>query len=209
MKKFLTLLVVSLGLGTTAAKTQELDKTTLEKTHARAIFAGGCFWCVEDFFRDVDGIARVRSGYTGGKTLGPTYEAVSEGGTGHVEAVEIFYDPKKVSYMDVLKVYWVNIDPFDAKGQFCDKGESYRAKIFFVTAEQKQQALSSKNQVEKILGQKVMVPIEKAEPFYEAEDYHQRYAEKNPRRYKLYKHVCGRPHRLKEVWGENPDLPLR
>lgn len=166
-----------------------------------AIFAGGCFWCLEHDLAQIDGVTEAVSGYTGGKTENPTYEDVSHKNTGHKESVKVTFDPKIISYAELLKRYWRNVDPFDDHGQFCDKGDSYKAVIFYGNAEQKAEAEASKVLVEKELGKKVVTEIVAASPFYRAEEYHQDYARKNPIRYKYYRYRCGRDQRLNEVWG--------
>lgn len=166
-----------------------------------AIFAGGCFWCMEHDFYKVIGVIDVVSGYTGGKVDAPSYESVSAGATGHHEAVEIQFDPKQITYEQLLDIFWHNVDPFDDHGQFCDKGSSYRAAIFYLDESQQKQAEESKKRVEKELGKVVVTQILPASQFYPAEEYHQDYAKKNPIRYKFYRFGCGRDNRLKEIWG--------
>ena len=171
---------------------------------ATAVFAAGCFWCSEADFEKVPGVVDVVSGYTGGRTAGPTYEQVSAGGTGHYEAVRVRFDPRRVTYAQLLDVYWRNVDPVDATGQFCDKGESYRAAIFTLDPTQRRAAEASREAV--VRGGRVTEPIAvrivDAAPFYEAEGYHQDYARRNPIRYKFYRSRCGRDARLREVWGQ-------
>ncbi len=170
-----------------------------------ATFAGGCFWCVESDFDNVAGVVRTISGYTGGAVSDPTYEQVSAGGTGHREAVQIFYDPKRVGYATLLEIFWRSVDPTDAGGQFCDRGESYETAIFANSLEQKQGAEVSKGALQRsaVLGRPVVTPIEVAGPFYPAEDYHQDYYKKNPLRYNFYRYRCGRDARIEELWGED------
>ncbi len=167
-----------------------------------AIFSGGCFWCEEETFMDLPGVISVFSGYTGGHTKNPTYEQVSGEKTGHKEAVQITFDPSKITYDQLLEKYWYNVDPLNAKGQFCDIGDSYKAFIFYTTPAQQKQAEASKEKIEVQLNEPVAVEIQAATPFYLAEDYHQKYAEKNPIRYKSYRDNCGRDERLQEVWGK-------
>ena len=166
-----------------------------------AIFAGGCFWCMEKPFDKLEGVISSTSGYTGGHTENPTYKQTSSGTTGHYEAVQIEYDPTKVSFQQLLDVYWKNIDPFDARGQFCDKGTQYRAAIFTMNDNEKELATKSKALLQEKLKGKATVVTEilPAKEFYAAEDYHQDYYIKNPVRYKYYRHGCGRDRRLKEV----------
>lgn len=170
-----------------------------------AIFAGGCFWCMEEVFEKIKGVKSVESGYTGGRTPAPTYEQVSSGNTGHVEVVRVKYDPKQISYNNLLKAFWTNIDPTVENRQFCDVGEQYRSAIYYLNSEQHQQAKRSKDE---LLGtgkfKKIYTTIEAAQTFYVAEEYHQDFYRKNPLRYKYYKTTCGRENRLNEVWGYKP-----
>jgi peptide-methionine (S)-S-oxide reductase len=168
---------------------------------AVATFAAGCFWCTESDFDKVAGVVSTTSGYTGGQKANPTYYEVGNGRTGHTEGVRVVYDPNKVSYQKLLDVYWRNVDPFDARGQFCDKGSQYRPEIFAHDAEQKQLAEVSKAAVEKKLKRPVVVKITPASTFYVAEDYHQDYYQKNAVRYKFYRYNCGRDARLEAIWG--------
>jgi peptide-methionine (S)-S-oxide reductase len=167
-----------------------------------AIFAGGCFWCVESDFDKVAGVISTTSGYTGGHTANPSYEDVGRGGTGHAEAVEIVYDPAKVSYAKLLDVFWHNIDPLVKDRQFCDHGRQYRTAIFYRDDEQRRLAEASKAAVEARFKQPVYTEITPAGPFYKAEEYHQDYYLKNPIRYKFYRFNCGRDARLEELWGK-------
>lgn len=170
---------------------------------ATAVFAGGCFWCVEEAFDAVPGVLATTSGYIGGLKPDPTYKEVSAGGTGHTEAVEIIYDPRAVSYERLLEVFWRNIDPLAENAQFCDQGEQYRSAIFYLNEEQKRQAEASKAALDasKRLSGPVRTVILAASPFFKAEDYHQDYYIKNPLQYRFYKYTCGRAQRLKELWG--------
>lgn len=170
------------------------------KTH-RAIFAGGCFWCTEAAFDIVDGVTQTTSGYTGGHVDNPTYKDVSSGKSGHVEALEVVYDPNIVTYKELLEVFWKSIDPTDLTGQFADRGPQYQTAIFYLNDEQYQEAEASKKAIEERLGATVYTKILKAEKFYPAEDSHQDFHEKNPYRYELYKKGSGRPKRLQEIWG--------
>ena len=172
---------------------------TLEK----AIFAGGCFWCMEAPFDPLPGVVSVTSGYTGGKKRNPTYKEVSAGDTGHAEAVQIVYDPVKTSYGKLLAVFWHNIDPTVTDRQFCDSGDQYRSAIFYTTEEQRHVALQSKSALEKSKPFKALIVTEitPAGEFYPAEEYHQHYYKKNPIRYAYYRNGCGRDQRLKELWG--------
>ena len=167
---------------------------------ATAVFAGGCFWCMESFFQEYDGVTDVVSGFTGGPSQNPSYKGNHEG---HYEAVEITYDPDLVSYEVLLKNFWRNIDPFDARGQFCDKGSSYRSAIFTANAEQREFAgLSKAVVVERFPGQTVQTEILEAGAFWPVEEGHQDYYLKNPVRYKYYRWNCGRDQRLEEIWGK-------
>ena len=168
---------------------------------AKATFAGGCFWCMEGPFDKLDGVKSTTSGYIGGDKKNPTYEEVSSGGTGHAEAVEIVYDPAKVSYEKLLEVFWRNIDPLVRDRQFCDVGTQYRSAIFFHDELQKRLAEASKAEVQKRFKQPIVTEIVPAAKFYPAEEYHQDFYKKNPIRYKFYRTGCGRDRRLQELWG--------
>lgn len=167
-----------------------------------AIFAGGCFWCMEHPFDRLDGVTDVQSGYAGGGVENPTYKEVSDGGTGHKEVVQVTYDPSKISYARLLEVFWRNIDPFDAQGQFCDKGNQYASAIFTVDEEEKRLAAESKAATEKRFGVAIATEILPGARFWPAEEYHQDYYIKNPWRYKYYRGGCGRDSRLGAVWGD-------
>jgi peptide-methionine (S)-S-oxide reductase len=171
---------------------------------AVATFAGGCFWCMEPPFDATEGVISTISGFMGGTTLKPTYQQVTAGGTGHIEVVQVTYDPKKVSYEQLLHVYWRNVDPYDEGGQFCDRGESYTTAIFAHTEEQKKLAEASKATLNASgpLKQPIATVVRDAGPFTPAEDYHQDYYLKNPLRYKYYRYRCGRDARLEAVWGK-------
>lgn len=175
------------------------EAASLEK----ATFAGGCFWCMEAPFDKIDGVVSVTVGYTGGSVKKPTYEQVSGGGTGHTEAVQVAYDPQKVSYNKLLQVFWHNIDPTTKDRQFCDNGNQYRSGIFFHSTEQQRTALQSKTALDKVrpFKEPIVTEIVAATEFYPAEEYHQHYYKKNPLRYKYYRNSCGRDKRLKELWG--------
>ena len=160
----------------------------------KAIFAGGCFWCMVHPFDEMDGVEAVVSGYTGGQTENPTYAQVTSGETNHTEAVEITFDPEKITYQQLLDIYWSSMDPTDATGQFYDRGTSYRPVIFVNSEEQRQLAKESREALDKSgrFGKLVVVPVEDAKPFYEAEDYHQDYYKKNPEHYNRYTIGSGR-----------------
>jgi peptide-methionine (S)-S-oxide reductase len=168
-----------------------------------AIFAGGCFWCVEADFDKVPGVLSTTSGYIGGTKANPTYSEVSSGGTGHAEAVKIVFDPAMVTYDKLLYVFWRNVDPLTREGQFCDFGQQYRTAIFYVNDEQKRLAEASKAALEKSgrFKRPIVTEITKAGPFYAAEAYHQDFYKTNPLRYNLYRFNCGRDARLDELWG--------
>lgn len=169
----------------------------------KAVFAGGCFWCMESDFEKLKGVTEVVSGFTGGTHPNPTYNGKHDG---HYEAVEVTYDPEIVSYQELLNYFWVNIDPFDARGQFCDKGSSYLSAIFVANEYERNLAETSKQKVvDQFPQQKVVTPILDASTFYPIagnEEYHQDYYKNNPIRYKYYRWNCGRDQRLKEIWGD-------
>ena len=167
-----------------------------------ATFAGGCFWCMEHPFDKLDGVISTTSGYSGGHVDNPTYKQVSSGGSGHAEVVQVVYDPSKVSYSELLDVFWHNIDPTVRNRQFCDVGDQYRSAIFFHDEEQERLARETKAAVEQSKGFQVVTEIVPAERFYPAEEYHQDYYLKNPVRYKFYRNGCGRDKRLEQIWGK-------
>ena len=167
----------------------------------KAYFAGGCFWCMEESFDKVEGVIKSISGYSGGKMKNPTYKDVIYKDTGHVETIEITYDPNKVSYEALVNVFWKNIDPFDKYGQFCDKGKSYRSVIFFKSDKQKNIIQNSVAEVEKRFNSKVVTMVWKFDKFYQAEDYHQDYYQKNFLRYLAYKKACQREEVLDKIWN--------
>jgi peptide-methionine (S)-S-oxide reductase len=193
----LTALTLTMVLGAPSIAHSADDKTEM------AIFAGGCFWCMEEAFEKVDGVLEAVSGYIGGSVANPSYEQVSAGRTGHAEAIEVTYRPDKVSYQDLLAVFWRNIDPTTPNRQFCDGGSQYRAEIFYLGAEQQALAEASLADIKasKPFAAPVVTGLSAASKFYPAEDYHQDYYKKNPRRYKFYKWNCGRAQRLEELWG--------
>jgi len=173
----------------------------MEKQTEKAVFAGGCFWCMTPPFEKLDGVIKVVSGYTGGTGENPTYEDYAE--KHHIEAVEVTYDPAKVSYKQLLDLFWEQVDPTDPGGQFCDRGPQYRPAVFYAGDEQKRLAEISKNEIAKSgkFGKPLTIEIIKASKFYPAEDYHQDYYKKNPLRYKYYRFSCGRDKYLEKVWG--------
>jgi len=184
------------------APAQEPPARPAAQATAIATFAGGCFWCVEADFDKVEGVISTTSGYTGGTTANPTYYEVGNGGTGHTEAVEIVYDPGKVSYEKLLDVFWHNHDPLVKNRQFCDRGDQYRPAIFYRNDEQRRLAEASKETHQARFKQPIQTEITAAGPFYKAEDYHQDYYHKNPIRYQFYRFNCGRDARLEELWGK-------
>ncbi len=178
------------------------SKSTITQKHpAIAIFAGGCFWCMQPPYNKLPGVIKTVAGYTGGNVVNPTYKQVSSGKTGHYEAVAVYYDPHKVSYQKLLNVFWKNIDPTDAGGQFCDRGSSYRSAIFYTTSQQQALAIASKQALIKSHRvPRVVTPILPAKSFYPAEKYHQNYYKKHPILYKYYRYRCGRDQRLNKLW---------
>jgi len=169
-----------------------------------ALFAGGCFWCIEAPFDNIDGVISTTSGYTGGDEKNPTYEQVSSGGTGHAEAIRIVYDPGKVDYGKLLQVFWHNIDPVAVNRQFCDKGKQYRSAIFYHDEQQRLLAETSRAELEatRFFKKKIATQIEPAGEFWPAEEYHQDYYRKKPLLYKFYRFSCGRDKRLEEIWED-------
>ena len=176
-----------------------------EQSTATAIFAGGCFWCMEKPFDELPGVMATTSGYIGGTIANPTYREVSAGGTGHLEAVRVTYDPNQVSYEDLLAVFWQNVDPLDSRGQFCDKGSQYHSAIFYQNDAQAAAAQISKQTLAttQFDDQDIATDIRPAAAFYPAEDYHQNYYQTHPIRYKLYRYACGRDRRLAKLWGQD------
>ena len=169
---------------------------------ATATFAGGCFWCMQPPFESLSGVLSTTVGYTGGQVRHPTYEQVSAGGTGHAESIEVVYDPTKIDYGKLLDVFWHNVDPFARDAQFCDHGRQYRTAIFYHDDTQRRLAEETKSALEKRFGRAIVTEIAPAGDFWPAEEYHQRYHEKNPIRYRFYRWNCGRDQRLKEIWGD-------
>ena len=171
-----------------------------QNTH-KVYFAGGCFWCMEESFDKVDGVIKTISGYSGGHIKNPKYKDVVKNTTGHYETLEITYNPSVISFENLLDIYWINIDPFDSEGQFCDKGESYKSVVFFETNDQKKTIENSINSIEKKFNKKVVTYVKKFKEFYVAETYHQDYYEKNFIRYLMYKNACQREETLNQIWG--------
>ena len=198
----LALFTASAGFGQANAQTPAPAPAPAAAKTATALFAGGCFWCVEADFEKLPGVLGAESGYTGGHTANPTYHDVGAGGTGHAEAVRVTYDPSKVSYAALLDYFWHHIDPTVKDRQFCDVGDQYRSAIFFENEAQHQLIEASKAAILKAGVVKVIqTQIAPATAFYPAEDYHQDYYKKNPIRYAYYRHGCGRDDRVAEVWG--------
>jgi len=191
----LNLLNVSAGVLTVTTGDNKIE-------YKKAYFAGGCFWCMEESFDKVKGVIKSISGYSGGHVKNPTYKQVIYRNTGHVEAIAVYYDPKLTSYEELLKVFWVNIDPFDAEGQFCDKGKSYRSVAFYQNIKQKKLIENSINSIEKKFNQKKIVTLAwEFKKFYPAEDYHQDYYQNNFLRYLAYKTGCKREEILDKIWN--------
>lgn len=200
-KWFIALLVGMAFPGALAA--QQGGSSPPASKYQTALFAGGCFWCVEADFDKIPGVVKTVSGYSGGRTANPTYEQVSAGGTGHTEVVQVVYDPEKVSYKELVDKFWRTIDPTTPDRQFCDKGDQYRSAIFYSNPQQRQLVEQSKTALErdKPFKQPIVTELMPATTFYPAEDYHQDYYKKNPLRYKYYRLSCGRDQRLEELWG--------
>ena len=203
MKKIILYFLFCSSLFTTQSSlfAGELKITTNNSKYKKAYFAGGCFWCMEEAFDKSDGVVKSISGYSGGHLKNPKYEDVIYRDTGHVEAIEITYDPKKISYENLLRLFWKNIDPFDKYGQFCDKGKSYRSVVFFQNKNQKKTITDSIKIIEKKFGNKIVTLVWKFDKFYPAEDYHQDYYEKNFLRYLAYKKACQREEVLNKIWN--------
>jgi peptide-methionine (S)-S-oxide reductase len=205
LKAISVVVVVLVGIALIAvgnAHSPTMPTAAAAGPRSKATFAGGCFWCMEPPFEKLPGVVSVTAGYTGGVSNGPTYQQVSAGGTGHFESVEIVYDPRQVSYGQLLDIFWHNVDPTNAHGQFCDDGDQYRTAIFFHDTAQQQAAEASKALLLKRM--RVATLVLPAGPFYAAEDYHQDYYRKNPVRYRFYRLNCGRDHRLEQLWGSAP-----
>ena len=200
--------VFALGcLGTACAQNESGKEKKMANESGVATFAGGCFWCMEPPFDKLDGVISTTSGYAGGAEQNPTYKQVSAGKTGHAEVIQIVYDPDKVSYKELLAVFWRNIDPTTPNRQFCDAGKQYRSAIFYHDQDQKAAAVASKKAIEdaKKLKAPIVTEIVSLGEFYPAEDYHQDFYLKNPDHYKRYRYGCGRDRRLEELWGKMAD----
>jgi methionine-S-sulfoxide reductase len=199
------LLATGVTIAATSSDTKGEMKEMKETATAKAIFAGGCFWCMEPPFEKLDGVHAVVSGYIDGHVDNPTYQQVSAGTTGHTEAVEISYDPAKVSFEELLEIFWMNIDPTDAGGQFVDRGSQYRTGIYYLDDEQKRLAEASRDRLDKSgrFDRPIVTEIVAATTFYPAEDYHQDYYRESPVRYKFYRYNSGRDQFLNRVWGDD------
>lgn len=197
------LAAMALGFFSSAGAQDQVSSPDAKRL-STAVFAGGCFWCVEADFDKVDGVVSTISGYTGGTVANPTYKQVSHEKTGHYEAVKVTYDPDKVSYDALVDYYFHHIDPTDATGQFCDKGESYRSAVFVADASQREVAETEVSMIDAsgVLGKPVVTQILDASTFWPAEDYHQDYYKKNPLKYRYYRTACGRDARVKKVWAD-------
>jgi peptide methionine sulfoxide reductase msrA/msrB len=206
MKKTILILILML-IGSVAMADAQVNKSVAMKWE-KATFAGGCFWCMESPYEMLEGVKEVISGYTGGKKVNPTYEEVSSGITGHLEAIEIVYDPSVVSYDKLLDVFWRNIDPTDAGGQFVDRGGQYRSAIFYHTEDQKKAAEAAKQRLARsgVFSKPIVTEIISAATFYKAEEYHQDYYKKNPVRYKFYRFNSGRDQFLEKVWKGKSEI---
>ncbi|MBS2970143.1 peptide-methionine (R)-S-oxide reductase MsrB [Metabacillus sp. KIGAM252] len=191
--------------------TQPVETVEADSTKATATFAGGCFWCMEPPFEKLEGVYEVISGYTGGEKKNPSYEEVSSGSTGHIEAVQVVYDPSKVSYEELLQVFWRQIDPTDSGGQFVDRGDQYVSAIFYHNEEQKTAAEKSKSdlQASKRFDSKLVTEIRKADTFYQAEEYHQDYYKKSSVQYKFYRNNSGRDQFLDDAWGKDREVKIK
>ena len=185
------------GVGADAARSSSATSVS----PAQAVFAGGCFWCTEADFDKIPGVLATTSGFTGGKLRNPTYEQVSAGGTGHIEAVRVTYDPARVSYAKLAARFIRTVDPLDAGGSFCDRGQGYRSAFFVATPAQRRVAESIRSSTQALLKRPIATLVLPAATFYPAETYHQDYYKKNPIRYRFYRLNCGRDARLKELWG--------
>lgn len=209
MKKLLTIIGIAsvsyfIATGILSSDSLAQDTDSAPDNTASAIFAGGCFWCIESDFEKLDGVISAESGYTGGSKETADYKTVTYNSTGHYEAVEVVYDPAKVSYAELVEYFWRHIDPTDDKGQFCDKGESYRSAIFYSNSQEKKIVAKSLAELQKNkpFEDPIVTAITAAKPFYQAEEYHQDYYKKNPIRYRLYRTSCGRDARVAKLWGK-------
>ena len=193
----------------TALALSLLVPASAKATEKQAVFAGGCFWCMEKPFDHLDGVISTISGFAGGHVANPSYDQVSKGDTGHIEVMEVKYDDSKISYETLLETYWANIDPVDAGGQFCDRGHTYTTAIFYTDDDQKALAEQSKAKISEKLGQEIATDIRPLDQFYAAEDYHQNFYETNSIKYKFYRWKCGRDERLDELWGDQATKAIK
>lgn len=193
--------IALIALLTAACSSGQAPAQSAAGQRATAVFAGGCFWCSEADFDKIPGVIATTSGYTGGRVASPTYKQVSAGGTGHIEAVQVVYDPARVSYAELVRRFLPTIDVTDGGGQFCDRGESYRPALFVANGQERQSAAAALRQIDPRIAKPLAVAVLPAARFWPAESYHQDYYKKNPVRYKYYRWNCGRDRRLKELWG--------
>ncbi|MBL0715576.1 MAG: peptide-methionine (S)-S-oxide reductase MsrA [Desulfosarcina sp.] len=211
MTALLILAVVAIGRHPVQSMERQTPETTSEEggRQATAVFAGGCFWCTESDFEKIDGVIEAISGYTGGKEANPTYRQVSGGGTGHAEAVKVIYDPDKISYEELLAIFWRHVDPTDDGGQFVDRGYQYRSAIFYADETERRQAETSRERLAASgrFDKPIVTEIVPQGPFYPAEDYHQDYYRTNPRRYKGYRSGSGRDQFLAKTWADEKTRP--
>ena len=199
---FFIIILFNLNVFNSSAGTLIVTPAESKNKYEKAYFAGGCFWCMEESFDKVKGVIKSISGYSGGHVKNPTYKQVIYKDTGHVEAIAVYYNPKLTSYEELLKVFWVNIDPFDANGQFCDKGKSYRSVAFYQNTKQRKLIESSISSIEKKFNKKKIVTLFwEFEKFYPAEDYHQNYYQNNFLKYLAYKSGCQREEILNKIWN--------
>ena len=201
MRRTLTVIVLAGAAASCSGAATSQAPASDKKGSAQAVFAGGCFWCTESDFDKIPGVLSTTSGYTGGKLRSPTYKQVSAGGTGHIEAVRVTYDPARVSYAALAAHFIRTVDPFDSGGSFCDRGHGYRSAFFVATPAQRKIAETIKKRTQASLKKPVATLILPAATFYPAETYHQDFYKKNPVRYRFYRLNCGRDARLKEIWG--------
>ena len=203
--QMLTALLALAVVGMVEAQQPAFEIESIDPGHEIAVFAGGCFWCMEPPYDRLDGVIATISGYTGGHTESPTYHEVTFGDTGHYEAVLVVFDPRRVTYDELVAIFWFNIDPTDDRGQFCDRGSSYRTAIFYRTPQQEAAATRSRDELEASnrLRRRVVTEILPTATFWIAEDYHQNYYVNSPIRYRTYRSGCGRDARLRQLWGSD------
>ncbi|MFW6387703.1 MAG: peptide-methionine (S)-S-oxide reductase MsrA [bacterium] len=186
---------------------RERGRVEIPEGHERVVLAGGCFWCMEPPFDEVDGVHAITTGFAGGDVENPTYRQAVSGGTGHQEVVEVIYDPQQLSFREIMDVFWMNVDPVDSGGQFCDRGSVYETGIFYETGEQREVAVETRDAIDEagVLDSAIVTEIRELDTFYPAEEEHQAYYRKNPTRYRFYVQSCGRENRLEQLWGELVD----